>query len=263
VLIEGVGGAVGAIGAETNAMELSVDATRSQVPTIALEAPDGISQGGTVMRSTMLAILAALLLLNAYPASAQYGGGGAGAPHKAELGFNGGYVWTWAREVYYTSGGELDIKDTGYWGITLDMNVREGKQLELLYRRQDSKLTFDAALSPEVQLTDVALEYWQIGGLGGIVRGDVMPYGLFTVGATRFIPKNSSFDDEWRFSMIFGLGVKKYVGEKLGIRAQAQLPFTWLDGGGSITCGSLGCITTVGGTGVGQIDVGGGVFLKF
>jgi len=215
------------------------------------------------MRSTMLALLAALLLLNADPASAQYGGGGAAAPHKAELGFNGGYVWTWARQVYYTTGGELDIKDTGYWGVTLDMNVQEGKQLELLYRRQDSQLTFKAPLSPTTDLADVAIEYWQIGGLGGVPRGDVMPYGLFTVGATHFIPKNSSFGDEWRFSMIFGLGAKKYIGEKLGIRAQAQLPFTWLDGGGSVACGPLGCITTVGGTGVGQIDVGGGVFLKF
>jgi hypothetical protein len=78
------------------------------------------------------------------------------------------------------------------------MNVREGKQLELLYRRKDSKLIFDAPLSSELTLTDVGIEYWQIGGLGGVPRGDVMPYGLFTLGATHFMPKKSSFGVEWR-----------------------------------------------------------------
>jgi hypothetical protein len=88
-----------ATGADAHSMELSVDAARSRRPTMAFEAPDGISLGGTVMRSTMLTLLAALFLLNADPAGAQYGGGGAAAPHKAELGVNGGYVWTWARQV--------------------------------------------------------------------------------------------------------------------------------------------------------------------
>lgn len=212
------------------------------------------------MRIARFALLAVPLLFSASAAHAQYG---ASAERKIELGVNGGYVWTWAREVYVGATiGELDVKDTGYWGITLDYNVQQDKQLELMYRRQDSQLTYKPALFPQTTLADVAVEYWQIGGLGGVRRGDVMPYGLFTVGATRFIPKNTPYNDEWRFSMIFGLGVKKYMGERMGIRLQTQLPFTWIDGGGSVTCGGGGCITTVGGSGIGQIDVGGGVFLK-
>lgn len=213
------------------------------------------------MRPFRFALLAVPFLLNAAAAQAQYG---SSVERKAELGFNGGYVWTWARQVYVGAAiGEADIKDTGYWGVTLDVNVQRGKQVEFLYRRQDTELTFQAPLLPERSLMDATVEYWQIGGLGGDLRGDIMPYGLFSLGATHFVPKSSPYGDEWRFSMIFGLGVKKYMGERLGIRMQAQLPFTWLDGGGSIVCGPLGCITTVGGSGIGQIDVGGGAFLRF
>ncbi|MGH7680670.1 MAG: hypothetical protein ACRENN_01630 [Candidatus Eiseniibacteriota bacterium] len=212
------------------------------------------------MRSVRLALLAVSLLLIASAAQAQYG---ASSDRRLELGINGGYAWTWARQVYVgASTGEVDIKDTGYWGLTLDIHVRPEKQVELLYRRQDSQLTFQAPFLGRQTLADVAVEYWQIGGLGGVPRGDVMPYGLFTVGATHFIPKSSPYGDEWRFSMIFGLGVKKNVGEKLGFRVQTQLPFTWVDGGGSITCGGGGCITTVGGSGIGQIDVGGGLYYR-
>jgi hypothetical protein len=219
------------------------------------------------MRTTATSLAAAMLFLSlcAGSAAAQYQGPEGIPPHKGEIGFHGGYVWTWAREVYVGSvtTGSMDIKESGYWGITLDVNVEPGKQVELLYRRQDSRLTFRTPLTPAVDLVDVGVEYWQIGGLGGVPRGDFLPYGLFTVGATHVMFKNSPYEDNWKFSMMFGLGAKKYMGEKFGLRAQAQLPFTIIDGGGTISCGSLGCISTIGGTGVGQIDIGGGLFLQF
>jgi hypothetical protein len=44
---------------------------------------------------------------------------------------------------------------------------------------------------------------------------------------------------------------------------EGQLPYTWISAEGSVACGSFGCISTVGGTGVAQANVGGGLFLNF
>ena len=194
-------------------------------------------------------------------ASAQEGG--RGIPyHKAELGLNAGYVWSFSRDVYLTNtAGEADVDDSGFWGATLDVGMGPGKQATLLYRRQETTLTFRPVGSPKFDVADVAVEYFQVGGLAGTPKGNMLPYGMFTLGATRISAQEG--DDRWRFSFVFGAGAKAYFGEKLGLRVQGQIPFTFIDGGGSVACGSFGCVTTVGGTGWSQIDVGGGLFVNF
>jgi hypothetical protein len=182
--------------------------------------------------------------------------------HKAELGVHGGYMWTFSRDVWLTNtAGEADFEDKGFWGATLDLNMGHGKQGTLLYQRQETTLTFRPAGNPRFDVADIAVEYFQIGGLGGTPKGNYFPYGMFTLGATRV--SASGGDDQWRFSFVFGAGAKAYFGQRLGLRLQGQIPFTFIDGGGSVACGSFGCVTTIGGTGVGQINLGGGLFMNF
>jgi hypothetical protein len=88
-----------------------------------------------------------------------------------------------------------------------------------------------------------------------------MPFGAFSLGATQYHFKNSSIDDSWRFSMIFGLGVKYYASERMGIRIQANLPLTFFSSNAGVACPP--CSLYYGGTGVFQFDVGGGLFLNF
>ena len=214
------------------------------------------------MRSRGLAVLALLALpLFAVKASAQ--DGAHGIPyHRTELGVHGGYVWSFSRDVYLTTtAGEADFKDTGFWGATLDYVVAPGRHATVLYQRQETTLTFRPFGSPSFNVADVAIEYFQIGGLAGTAKGNVLPYGMFTLGATHV--GASGGGDEWRFSFVFGAGAKAYLGERLGVRVQSQIPFTFIDGGGSIACGSFGCVTTIGGTGMGQLNVGGGLFVNF
>jgi hypothetical protein len=157
----------------------------------------------------------------------------------------------------------VDVKDAAHYGGTLDAYVQHGKAVRLMYQRQDSKLTFQPRGLPKADVADVAIEYFQLGGLAGTPKGTILPYGMFTLGATRLSYSNIDADDNWRFSMILGFGVKKYMGQKLGLQVEGQIPYTWIDASGSVACGSFGCISTVGGTGVGQANVGGGLFLNF
>ena len=184
--------------------------------------------------------------------------------HRYELGANAGYSWTFSREVIYNNfGGSVDVKDAAHYGGTLDAYVQHGKAVRLMYQRQDSKLTFQPRGLPKADVADVAIEYFQLGGLAGTPKGTILPYGMFTLGATRLSYSNIDADDNWRFSMILGFGVKKYMGQKLGLQVEGQIPYTWIDASGSVACGSFGCISTVGGSGVGQANVGGGLFLNF
>jgi len=169
----------------------------------------------------------------------------------------GGYAFTFSKEFYYgIASGELDMKDSGYFGVNLDINVRQGAQARLQYRRQDTEAQF-TSLGARTTV-DGALEYWQIGGLTGMPRGNVFPYFSLTLGGTRFLVND---DDIWKFSMIAGLGAKVYSSGRFGLQVQATFPFTFVDGGGSISCGGGGCFTSIGGTGVGQFDVGAGIII--
>jgi hypothetical protein len=184
--------------------------------------------------------------------------------HAVEIGAHGGYVWTSSLDVYYPPvDGKLDIQSGGFWGITADFNVRPGTQLELLYNRQDSKLTYQPRLGIKEDIVDVNVEYWHVGGLQGIRRGNIMPFGSMTFGATRIDYAASGYSDTWRFSVIFGLGAKAYVNDRFGVRVQGRLPFTFVSSGFGLGCGTGGCYTTVGGTGVTQVDVSGGAFVMF
>jgi hypothetical protein len=210
----------------------------------------------------MIAALLALALLVVAPAPAR--AEGTIPYHRFELGANAGYGWTFAREVVYNnSGGSADIDDGAHWGGTLDAYVENGKAVRLLYQRLESQLTFHPRALPKIDVADVAVEYFQLGGLAGTPKGNFLPYGMFTLGATRLSYTKIDADDNWRFSMILGFGAKAYVSQKLGVQVEGQIPYTWIDADGSVACGSFGCISTIGGTGVGQANVGGGLFLNF
>jgi hypothetical protein len=193
---------------------------------------------------------------------------GSAPASKADIVLLGGYAFTMSKDIYPVGlpAGQLDINDNAYYGIALDINVarRPDKtgQLRLMYRREDSEMVFRPSIpgGATVNPIDCAIEYWQIGGVGGIRRGKAMPFTAVTLGGTRFAASGA---DEWKFSMIFGLGVKVYSSPKMGLMLQANWPITFTDTWGGVTVGTGGAGVAMGGTGVSQLDIGGGLFLSF
>jgi opacity protein-like surface antigen len=185
--------------------------------------------------------------------------------HRVEVFGYGGYAWTGSIDAWYANySGKLDIKDSGIWGIEADVNVRPDAQLVLLYSRQDSKVTFGYG-GAKIAEGDVAVEQWQIGGMSGVRRGNVMPFGMFTLGGARIIPDwgGATSDDVWKFSIILGLGAKIYINDKIGLRVQGRMPWMIIDGGAYLGCGTGGCYSSFGGSGMVQGDVSGGLFVMF
>ena len=186
--------------------------------------------------------------------------------HRGELIPLGGYAWTMGFDVYTgLSYGTIDLKDAGFFGAAIDVNTQKrasGKtaQIRLLYRRSNTTVQFRSATLAQPLESDASVEYWHIGGLAGVPRGNVMPYATFTVGGTRLVAEG---DDVWKFSTMLGLGVKVYKSPKIGLMIQGTWPFTFMESWGGVTVGTGGAGVSLGGTGVSQIDVGGGLIVTF
>ena len=166
-----------------------------------------------------------------------------------------GYVWTGSQSATYSgSSGDVDFKSSEFYGIALEFVIMPDLQGRLLYRRQDTQLTFKQPGSQET-LGDVAIEYWHLGATGVTEMDNVVPFGSVTLGGTRY-----AFDggDSWKFSMILGAGAKIYLNDRIGLMAAAEMPFTFTSAFFGAGSGGL----TIGGTGIFQFDVTVGLTIR-
>ncbi len=179
--------------------------------------------------------------------------------HRFEIIPFGGYVWTLSRRITFgipAQTGDLDIKDSGFWGVEMAFNVRPGSQVTLLYQRQNSDLTFKTAGTTN-NLGELGVEYWHIGGIGGVPKDNVFAFTGLSLGGTRYIARDSGGVD-WKFSMILRLGAKVYLNERLGLLVQARMPYTFTNGGLAIGTGGV----SFGGTGIAQLDLSAGLMIN-
>jgi len=110
------------------------------------------------------------------------------------------------------------------WGGTIGYRVKPDGLVELVYSRQSTSITFDPDTSGKVTIGDAAIEYIQLGGALEFGHNpNTKPYFAMTVGGTHFAPQNSGLGSDWRFSFGFALGMKTYLSQHVGLRAQARL----------------------------------------
>ncbi len=160
--------------------------------------------------------------------------------------------------------GDLSIMDSGNWGVTISIPVQYGMRAEIAFYRQDSHLNIRYYAGGYTErLFDMAVEYYQIGGVKELRAGKVTPYGIFTAGAVRFAPKSGLYDDEWKFAVTLGLGAKINLNNRFGLRVQGTMlmPIMWA--GGSLWCGTGGCSAGIStGSVVIQGNILGGIFIR-
>ncbi len=206
---------------------------------------------------TALFLIVGLLVL-ASPAMAQQGSQGfhfEQPAHKFEIIPMYGYTWTVSQSATYNlQGGDLDFKNSEFWGIAIDINAKPGVQARLLYRRQDTKLTWKH-LGVTEELGDVAVEYWHVGAVGGIVKGNMMPFTSLTLGGTRYV---TDLEDNWKFSIILSIGAKIHLNDRIGLMVAGQMPYTFTNAFLGIGTGGV----TLGGYGIVQFDVVAGLIIK-
>jgi hypothetical protein len=175
--------------------------------------------------------------------------------HKFEIIPQYGYVWTVSRSTYYNNyNGDLDIKNSPFWGVAVDINAKPGMQVRLLYRRQDTQLTWKSQGTTE-DVGDIGVEYYHIGGVGGMTKGNIMPFTGLSLGTTRYFA--DGVDDDWKFSIILSIGAKIYLNDRIGLMVSGQMPYTFTDA--FLGIGTQGL--SLGGYGIAQFDVLGGIII--
>jgi len=184
--------------------------------------------------------------------------------HRFEITPYGGVVWTRGYDVLLGGQrGNLDTRASAVWGVTVGYSLRDSlTQVELIYSHQDTDLYFELS-GEETEVTGVSIEHLHIGGLFGTARGRTVWFTTFSLGASRWAPKDGESDDAWRFSLMLGLGAKYPISEKLGVRLQARLPYMFVDDTASYACGESGCLNSAGGRSIWQFDLTAGLIIAF
>jgi opacity protein-like surface antigen len=175
------------------------------------------------------------------------------------------YLWTTSMSgTYQGSGGNYDIKNNPGYGFAIDVEIRPGTELEFLYLRQDSDLTFTGgSFQGSEDIMGLVTSYYHVGAIQGFPRGNVKPFTGLTLGATQLAPQDIvGLETQWKFSFAFNAGAKIYVHERIGIRLQGRLLASFLDAGAGMWLGTGGVSLGVTGTALWQWDLGGGLIIR-
>lgn len=231
----------------------------------------------------MFGLMALVLIAGADDAFAQRRGGGQArqvpAGFKPYLEVSATYGSMWGGNIDLTYGINSTKIRTGTGpsiGIALDYNISPMQAFELSYTRQEGSLDLDSRGIRT--LTDMSVNFWQIGSIRTLKAGKVQPFVLGSLGLTYFSPSASSFQMDLndpdttistqtatKFSLNLGLGLKAYFGkaEKIGIRATFKVMPTMYNTGAGLWFGSGGGGVTVTGNAIWQWEAAGGVTIKF
>ena len=171
------------------------------------------------------------------------------------------YGWQFGGQVQYRDG-RLTIRDSDSWGAQVAYRVARTSLLHFGYFRQDTQVLLETYRDGVVSVPG-SVNYWQFGGTAETSTDAVRPFGTAGVGFTHFAPKESGYNSETKFGMSFGGGVKAFVNEHIGLRLQGNVLMSLIYGGGGFWCGTGGCGTTIGGDGIFQGNIQGGLVYAF
>lgn len=209
------------------------------------------------MKKNLLIVLIAVSTMTLSEAMAQF-----------ELNAYAGYVPA-SKTMYTYNGYRFRIEGAGNFGVGLGYSSPYDIVAELSYMRFSSEIYQDGGYVEVLERQPVVVEYYQLGMQKPLMEGSTfVPYGAFSLGATRFHRPESTADDSWRFSITAGLGMKYFFTDAFGIRAQARLLMPLYFNGTYLGCGiGTGGASCGGGAAFGseiiQGDFTGGVVLKF
>jgi hypothetical protein len=159
--------------------------------------------------------------------------------------------------------GDIDIPAGFMYGVALDLWVRQEAQAEFLYTRQETSIEFDpAGVAGPIDLGDLTIHEFQLGGNVDLRPGRLRPYALGTLGVTWFDPAED-LDGESRFSSTLGLGVRAPFNDTVGLRVEGRWVINFFNSSGSIFCGSGGCLIDFSGDFVSQGSLSGGLSVGF
>jgi hypothetical protein len=162
--------------------------------------------------------------------------------------------------------GRFSASDNLAWGATFGYRVKADGLVELVYSRQPTTIRFNPDTSANFVVGDAAIEYLQLGGALEFGHNpNTKPFFALTLGGTHYAPQNPDLLGEWVFSWGAALGLKTYLNQHIGLRAQARLWMSTLNSDTQFWCTLPGGCVIHASNGVffTQGEVSGGVMFVF
>ena len=134
-------------------------------------------------------------------------------------GFGGGFYELSAREP-------VDLDGANSFGLVLNFPFRDDLQIEGFFTHQEARFTTPGSFNAPLTNWKVTIDHVQAGGLRELSGGRARPFLTGTLGLTRY---ESGGDNEVRFAVGAGGGVKLFLIDNLGLRLDGRLLVTFVD----------------------------------
>lgn len=141
----------------------------------------------------------------------------------------------------FTFNVDTEVDDGPSYGLSLGFEVARNLQLELFWSHQESELIEDSLFDEDFTFFDLDVDYYHIGILYQWTPGQVHPFVVFSIGATRFAPGPPGGGDESRFSVSLGGGFKLMFSDHVGIRFEGRGFSTLVDDDDEVFCQGTFC----------------------
>ncbi len=163
---------------------------------------------------------------------------------------------------------KFKMDNAAHYGGILSVEVRPGLLGEFSYTRSKTTARYKDFVAGDQTNYDMAIDYFQLGGVKELNKGPVVPFGMASVGVTWFNMQTHGVSDHVSFSAALGGGLKFFFNDRIGIRLQGRLllPMYFSGGGLFLGIGTGGPSTGVGiSTGVLAVqgDFSGGLIVRF
>ncbi len=136
------------------------------------------------------------------------------------------------------SGKSVDLKEGGDWGFIIGGKASNTTRYELLYSRQNSGLTDTTYPNNAFGL---AIHYLHLGGTADVYQAEFTSFVSGGMGLTHMSPDGYGLENETRFSLSLGGGLKWYPTDRLGVRLELRGYGTLTSGESSLFCDGESC----------------------
>jgi hypothetical protein len=129
------------------------------------------------------------------------------------------------------TGASVDVDGAPSFGAALNVRIGEDLFVEGLFTHQQARFTLPPSLDAAQTRWRVDVDHYQVGGLRELMPGRARPFLTGAVGLTRYA---SQGDNEFRFTVSAGGGVKLFATEHLALRLDGRGYATFVNGEGDV-----------------------------
>ncbi len=127
---------------------------------------------------------------------------------------------------------DFDVDDGSGYGLSVGFALNRDLQLEIFWSHQESDLVEEGGFFiSDFLVTDLDIDYYHAGVLYQWGGGQFRPFIAGSLGVTEFDPGTPFLENETRFSLGVGAGIKLLFNNNFGLRFEARGFTTVIDEG--------------------------------